>query len=167
MTVLLQPLQLILRQLQAGDVVLALVLALFGVWCVRWLGRRLTGGQSRAASTWEQAAWQLGTVLGLEQVYEFMRGEIPHETDIAMMNAYRLLDFEWSHGFFVEGRIERFFLPFTGVMNLADVFYVAAHVLMTVGVLVWVLLRHRDQFGFVRNMLLITTGIALVVFYLY
>lgn len=106
-------------------------------------------------------------MLGLEQAYEFTRGQIPHETDIAVINAYRLMDLEWQHGFFVEERAERLFLHMGPIMASADVMYIAGHVLVTIAVLLWVYTAHRTQFPYVRNVLMLTTAIALVVFYLY
>jgi hypothetical protein len=106
-------------------------------------------------------------VLGLEQAYEVTRGRIPHQTDVALLNAYRLLDFEWKHGFFVESRIERFFLQWYVVMGAIDVFYVAAHVIATIGVLIWIYACHRSHYSLIRNLLMVSTAIALVSFYVY
>jgi hypothetical protein len=159
--------QMLIRQLQAGDVVLAAVLALLasiaGAWLARLGGRRYENRLER----YRRFAWQLAAVLGLEQAYEFTRGQIPHETDVALMNSYRLLDLEWSHGFFIESRVERFFLQFGPVMNAIDIFYIACHVTMTIGVLVWLYTRRPEHYPFIRNLLLVTTAIALVAFYLY
>ncbi|HEX8918812.1 MAG TPA: hypothetical protein VF898_09925, partial [Chloroflexota bacterium] len=118
----------VVEQLRSGDVVLALVLVLFGFWSVyraAVLGRVLR--KNRIAERCAQVASQIGLALLLEQAYEFTRGQIPHRTDIALTNAYRLLDIEWRHGFFVESRIERFFLQFGYVMNAVDLFYVLCH----------------------------------------
>lgn len=158
---------MLIRQLQTGDVVLAAVLILLasigGAWLARLAGIRC----KERLESYPRLAWQLAAVLGLEQAYEFTRGQIPHETDLALMNSYRLLDLEWSHDFFVESRIERFFLQFGLVMNAIDVFYIACHVTVTIGVLVWLYTRRPEQYPFTRNLLLVTTAIALVAFYLY
>lgn len=155
------------RQLRTGDVVLAAVLILLtsiaGAWLVRFVGTR----HELRLQGYTRFAWQLAAVLGLEQAYEFTRGQIPHETDVALMNAYRVLDIEWSHGFFVESRIERFFLQFGLVMHAVDVFYIVCHVTVTIGVLVWLYTRRPAYYPFARNLLLVTTAIALVAFYLY
>lgn len=158
----------VVEQLRSGDVVLALVLVLFGFWSVyraAVLGRVLR--KNRIAERCAQVASQIGLALLLEQAYEFTRGQIPHRTDIALTNAYRLLDIEWRHGFFVESRIERFFLQFGYVMNAVDLFYVLCHVVVTIGALAWVYLRRKEHYPFMRNMLVVTTAIALVSFYVY
>ncbi|MDQ2742006.1 MAG: phosphatase PAP2 family protein [Chloroflexota bacterium] len=158
----------IVRQLDSGDVVLALVMALLSSFAI---ARVVQGVGGRAVAMWSeryaQLAWQLGALLGLEQAYEFTRGQIPHESDIAFINAYRVLDLEWSHGLFVEQRIEHYFLQFGTVMSAVDLFYIVAHVGVTIGVMAWLYTRRREHFPFLRNMLMVTTAIALVAFYVF
>lgn len=155
-------------QIRRGDVVLAAALVLLATCLFCW-GLRLVGlaERRRLADRVAHFAWQVGILLGLEQAYEFTRGRIPHQTDVALMNAYRLLDLEWRHGLFVESRVERFFLQFHAVMNAIDLFYVLSHVLVTIGALVWIYVRGRKHYPFVRNLFMLTTAVALVAFYLY
>jgi hypothetical protein len=156
------------HQLLLGDIILAIALFLLtscAACCLLYLC-----GVRRGADLGERYvrfAWQLGIVLGLEQAYELVRGQIPRQTPVALLHAYRLLDLEWRHGFFIESRVERFFLQYQLVMNAIDLFYVAAHLAVTVGMLIWVYARHRSHYPFLRNMLAITTGLALVAFYVY
>lgn len=151
--------------MQSADIVLdAVLLLLLSIAGARLLRR---GRNEQWLERYKRFAWQLAGVLGLEQAYEFTRGQIPHETDIALINSYRVLDLEWSHGFFVESRIERFFLQFGFFMNAIDVFYIACHVTVTLGVLVWLYTRRPQHYPFIRNLLMVTTAIALVAFYLY
>ncbi len=157
--------EILIRQVQSRDIVLDAVLLLLLSIAVARLLRR--AGHEQWLERYKRFAWQLAGVLGLEQAYEFTRGQIPHETDIALINSYRVLDLEWSHGFFVESRIERFFLQFGFFMNAIDVFYIACHVTVTIGVLVWLYTRRPEHYPFIRNLLMVTTAIALVAFYLY
>lgn len=154
--------------MRRGDVVLGVLAALLGVWLAYHLlhlsGAVRPGGKLHQLS---QLGWQVGGLLALEQAYEVTRGRIPHETDLAMMNAYRLLDLEWRHGLFVESRLERYFLQFHGVMTAIDLFYVFSHVAVTLGALVWIYFRCRRRYPFIRNLFMLTTAIALVAFYLY
>lgn len=165
---MIQVLSAVALQLRSGDVVLALGLLLLstgaGYLALRLVRLLRSGGRGER---YARFAWQLGALLGLEQAYEFTRGQIPHNTDIALMHAYRVLDLEWRHGFFVEFRVERFFLQFQTLMNAVDLFYVICHVTVTIGVLAWIYTRRRTHYPFVRNMFMLTTAIALVAFYLY
>jgi membrane-associated phospholipid phosphatase len=163
-----QPITIVVHQLASGDVVLGITLFLL-LWTVTYWGGRWSGFLRPAGWRERSArlAWQLGALLGLEQAYEFTRGQIPYTTDIALLNAYRLLDIEWQHGLFVEARIERFFLQFHNLMNAIDIFYLLSHVVVTIGVLAWIYVRRPSHYPFVRNLMMVTTAIALVAFYLY
>lgn len=162
------PIVFLSHQLQTGDVVLGMVLVLLASYMaihLLWFARVMP--PRRWSQRFAAFAWQIGAMLGLEQAYEFTRGQIPHETDIAMLNAYRVLDLEWRHGFFIESRIERYFLHFHTVMNAVDLFYVLAHAGVTIGVLAWIYLRRQEKYAAVRNLMMMTTAIALVVFYVF
>jgi membrane-associated phospholipid phosphatase len=160
--------QALLRQLETGDVVLAAALFLVGTALI-CAALRSAGLVARGSGLdrYRLFSWQIGVLLGLEQAYEFTRGRIPHDSDVALLNAYKLLDLEWRHGFFVESRLERFFLQFHALMNALDLFYIFSHLLVTVGVLVWVWVRGRPHFPFVRNLFMLTTAIALAAFYIF
>lgn len=167
---MVNPLAALVTQIRAGDVVLAVALLLLAVW----IGSRLAEAILRVPRRGRldvaaRLAAQFGVLLGLEQAYEFTRGLITHgnTTDLAFLHAYQVFDFELRHGLFIEQRLQRMVLGWGPVMAAVDYFYVFAHVVVTVGVLLWVYIRHRDRYPFVRNLLMVTTGIALVVFYLY
>jgi membrane-associated phospholipid phosphatase len=164
---MLAPLTFVVSQIRFGDVVLAAALVLLGCALVSVALRlRLRGEQPRLARL-TQFSWQLGALLSLEQAYEVTRARIPHETDQAFMNAYRVLDLEWRYGFFIEERLERFFLHYQLVMNAVYAIYSLGHLFVTVGVLALIYVRHRDRYPFVRGLLMATTGITLIVYYLY
>jgi hypothetical protein len=156
------------HQLMDGDVVLALALILLplaaGTAIARSAGRRPFG---RHTGRIEAFAWNFGLILGLEQAYELARGQIRTDRDAAFLHSYAILDFEWRHGFFVEARIEHFFLHWTLLVQGFDVFYAVGHAVGTIGILVWLYLKRREHYAFIRNMFAVTTGIALVVFTVY
>lgn len=161
------PLLFVLSQIQSGDVVLAAVILLLGCALVTQVIRLRLGGSHPRLTRVTRFSAQIGGLLTLEQAYELMRARIPHETDLAFLNAYRVLDLEWRYGFFIEERVERFFLHYQVIMNAVDALYSLGHVGMTMGILAFIYLRHRDRYPFVRNLIATTTGITLVVYYLY
>jgi hypothetical protein len=162
------PLTVVWSQLQTGDVVLAIALLAFAVWLVYrllrlWHGSWVGIWGERAGRT----AGHMAVLLGLEQAYELSRGLIPHQTDVAMLNAYRVLDLEWRHGFFDEYKLQHFFLQFGALDTGIDLFYIAAHVTVTIGVLVWLATCRPQHLPFMRNLLIFSTAIALVTFYVF
>jgi membrane-associated phospholipid phosphatase len=159
----------LVHQVQSGDVVLALALFLVmsSLVCVLLLFLHAVE-RNRWLDGYRKFAWQIGALLSLEQAYEFTRGRITANTpDVALLHSYRLLDLEWKYGLFVEQRLERFFLQFQPLMNAIDLFYVLGHLVGTIGVLVWIYLKRREHYPFVRNLMMLTTAIALVAFYVY
>jgi membrane-associated phospholipid phosphatase len=156
-------------QIESGDIVLAvaLFLVMSSLACVMLLALH-RANRDGGVDRYRKFSWQIGALLSLEQAYEFIRGRMsPNTPDIALLHSYRLLDLEWKHGLFVEQRLERFFLQFQPIMNAIDLFYVLGHLVGTIGVLVWIYVRRREQYAFVRNLLMLTTAIALVAFYVY
>lgn len=159
------------QQLRVGDYVLPsalILLAVSGVY--RLLRAGNVARISARSSHFLQVCGQIGLLLAFEQGYEFTRGRFTHGTDLATtawVNAYHVFDLELSHGFFFESRLERFFLPFHTVLYGIDIFYVLGHVAVTIGVLVWLGLRRPAHYPFARNLIMVTTAIALVAFYLY
>lgn len=161
------PLSFVVSQIRVGDVVLAAALALLGCALVTAVLRYRLRGSHPRLSRLAQFSWQLGALLGLEQAYELMRARIPQETDLAFMNAYRVLGLEWRYGFFIEERVERFSLHYQLVMNAAYAVYSLGHVGVTLGVLALIYVRRRAYYPFVRGLLMLTTAITLIVYYLY
>ena len=161
------PVSLFLHQAALGDYVLVAVVVLLAFCALCACLRLARGGLPGPVDATAKLAWQMGIILGLEQAYEFTRGSFSHQPDIPIVHAYRLLDLELSHHIFVEYRVEQFALHFKLVMSAVDLFYVIAHVAVTIGALLYLYVRRREQFWFTRNLLIVTTGLALIGFYVY
>ncbi|MBV9278564.1 MAG: phosphatase PAP2 family protein [Chloroflexi bacterium] len=161
-------LNILVTQLRSGDPVLIIALLLLVTWAGYRVGRllRFVSGSSWG-DRYAQFASQVGTLLSLEQAYELTRGTLPRQTDVAYIHAYRLLDFEWRHGFFVEMRLQHFFLQFHTLMSAIDLFYILGHLVVTIGATVWIFSCRRPHYPFVRNLMVVTTAIALAAFYVY
>src|SRR5262249_10989332 len=54
-----------------------------------------------------------------------------------------------------------------GLPSVLGVAYMALHFGLTIGFLVWLYRRRREHFAFVRNTLIVATGIGLVIYVLY
>jgi hypothetical protein len=156
------------RQLLLGDVVLAIMVGLIVGGLLLEVAARLSEAHvARRCRMFRRFTVQIIGVLALEQAYEFVRGRISDQSDIATMNGYRILDIEWQHGLFIESRVERFFLQFHPIMNAVDIYYVVAHVGGTLGALGVLYAFRREEYSWMRNMLVATTAMALISFYLF
>ena len=129
-----------------------------------------TPSRARAALPWLREIAVIGVVY---VVYGFVRNQFgsanvdyPHEPLHAFNNAVRIIGLEKHLGLFHEQSIQRFFLG-TPWIKLFNIFYGTAHFIVTLGVLIWLFLRHRSRFGKWRTMLMVTTVLALVGFALF
>ena len=82
-------------------------------------------------------------------------------------DAMRIIDVERVLHVFVEPSIQEWALSKHWLMEGADWIYLNAHLFVTVGVLVYIYLRHNRSFYFVRNAFVIAMLIAVVAYWLY
>ena len=106
----------------------------------------------------------LGSLFALYRMGRFLA--IGRESE-ALENARDIWHLERLLDLPNEAAIQQFFLRSTELLELANQFYVGAHFPVTIIFLVWVLVRHRHAWPRVRNVIVISTGIALVVHILY
>jgi hypothetical protein len=113
-------------------------------------------------------------------VYSFVRNQFGSATldrndrpVHAFHNAVRVIDLEKALGLFHEQTIQRWFLDpkhpkdASWVVTFFNIFYGTAHFVVTLGVLIWLFVRHRERFGRWRTTLMATTVLALIGFALF
>jgi len=79
----------------------------------------------------------------------------------AYRNAMRVIDIEQALRIFHELAVQQWFLG-TAAISFFNVYYGAAHSLITVGVLIWLLKTRPARFRRFRSVLLVTTALGLV-----
>lgn len=131
--------------------------------------------QALISRVWGLAV-QLVIVLGLEKVYEASRGIIPRQDAVALQNGLAVVGIEKSLHIFDEWRVQRAVLghaawsfgPLTldehAIVTLINHFYLYSHFVGTLVFLIGLYLFRRDSFPFVRDIIFITTGLALVIY---
>ena len=82
----------------------------------------------------------------------------------AFRNARVVINFERAVGLYHEESVQRLFLSARPLVMALNVYYGAAHFLVTAGVLMWMFLRHPDRYARWRWALACTTLLALVGF---
>jgi membrane-associated phospholipid phosphatase len=82
-------------------------------------------------------------------------------------DATRIIDFERTLHVFIEPTVQEWALGKRWLMDGADWIYLNAHLFVTIGVLVYIYLRHNRSFYFLRNTFIIAMLIALVAYWLY
>ncbi len=100
-------------------------------------------------------------------VYFGVRGLTEGREDTAFDNARRLLDLEAGLGIDVEQSAQAWILDHRPLVTAANWVYIWGHWPIIIGTLVWLFARHRDDYMLLRNALIISGGLGLIVFVLF
>jgi PAP2 superfamily protein len=97
-------------------------------------------------------------------LYRLVRGGIddPRVAAVAFENARNVIHIEQSLGIFVEPSVQAWASTKPVVIDLASWIYINAQTSITLGALVFLYIAHNKSFYFVRNMFVVSMGIALI-----
>ena len=114
-------------------------------------------------------AIQVALFFAMYYAYRMLRGAIdnPDAAAVAFENARTLMDVERSLGLFIEPSVQAWAAGTGFLTDAASIIYVNAQTSVTVGALIYLYLRHNDQFYFVRNMFFVAFLIAVAAYVLY
>ena len=107
---------------------------------------------------------ELLIVLGFYYTYELIR-RFAHFGDVrprAFRNQLYLIDLERFLHIYNESAVQRAFLDFRWFIKVMNVAYGTLHFIITAGLLVWVYLRRHQHYRQYRNLLGMTTALALI-----
>jgi membrane-associated phospholipid phosphatase len=125
-----------------------------------------------AAGAWLPKGWgdlarQIGILVGVDLVYEVVRGIADSQRAVAIAHGMQIIDAERATGTFFEPSLQAFFMPADWVIDVANQIYLNAQFSVALGFLVWLYLFRNESFYFVRNMFVVSMGLALVGYTLY
>jgi membrane-associated phospholipid phosphatase len=109
---------------------------------------------------------------------DIVRGNIfPADARDALQHAHAVITFESTHGILIEPALQSILLRNNHVLGFGlsesvtvsalNAVYAFCHLFVTLLVAGWVFAMHRDRFGRLRNVMLVATALALVVYELY
>lgn len=103
-------------------------------------------------------------VIGFYYVYQTIRSLADHGgvTNRAYGNARRLVAWEQDLRIFHEQAIQQAFLGARWFIKLLNIYYGTLHFVITVGLLVWMYRKRHHAYRHMRNLLGLTTALALV-----
>lgn len=99
--------------------------------------------------------------------YRFVRGAVDGKVAAAFQNARELISIERAINLFVEPAVQGWVMGSAWLIHLASWMYVNAQATITLSALVFIYLFHNRSFYFVRNMMMVSMGIALVGYVLF
>jgi membrane-associated phospholipid phosphatase len=118
---------------------------------------------------WLDMFRQIALFVGAFALYNVVRLAVAPSPDLykPFGNAMRIIDFERAVHIFIEPSEQAWTQNVHWLMDAADWTYLNGHFLVTLGVMVWIYFRRNESFYFMRNVLMISMGIALVGYWLY
>lgn len=135
----------------------ALVSALVALVLRRWRP------ESRATATIGPAALEFALVASLYSLWRIARNLPLSQDEGAMDRAYRIVAFQhWLH-LPSELSLQTFVLRFDWLARLTNYYYAGLHVPALLAFLVWMYVRHREEYPHWRNGLVLVTAGCLVI----
>jgi PAP2 superfamily len=122
---------------------------------------------ARLPKGWGDLGRQIGILVGVDLVYELVRGVADSQRADAIAHGQWVIDFERSTHTFFEPSLQEFFLPTNWVIDFANQVYLNAQFSIALGFLVWLYLFRNESYYFVRNMFVVSMGLAAVGYTLY
>jgi membrane-associated phospholipid phosphatase len=117
---------------------------------------------SKLPQGWGDAGRQIGILVGVDAGYELVRGIADGQRSEAIAHGQQVIDFERSAHVFFEPSLQALFLPAHWLIDLANQIYLNAQFSIALGFLVWLYLFRNDSYYFVRNMFVVSMGLALL-----
>jgi hypothetical protein len=114
-------------------------------------------------------------IAAVELTDDFAHALVPQtNASIGLTNALHVANFEAAHDLWVEPGIQSFFahthtylgitFGWSQVQDVVDLLYGEGHVFFTLGFAIWVFLRRRALFSFLRNIFLLTNTFAVLLY---
>jgi membrane-associated phospholipid phosphatase len=116
---------------------------------------------------WIDLARQLLLFAAAYYAYQMVRGVADGQVATAAWNATKIINLEQSLNMFAEPSVQTWVSGREWLMHFADWMYLNSHFVVTFGALLYIYLLRNASFYFVRNMFMISMGIALLGYALY
>ena len=115
-----------------------------------------------ARRRWLDPVVQIALFFGAYYAYRLVRGVVDGHAGTAFENARHLIGIERSLGLFFEPGLQDWTERHHLIMDACNWMYVNSHFALTTAFLIWLYAKRNEAFCFVRNMFMVSMGIALV-----
>jgi membrane-associated phospholipid phosphatase len=129
--------------------------------------RVLSAIGSRLPKGWGDLGRQLGLLLVVDLAYETVRGLADGQRVTAFANGQQIIDIERATHTFFEPGLQAFFMQASWVIDFANQVYMNSQFAVVLGFFFWLYFFRNEAFYFVRNMFIVSMGLALVGYVLY
>lgn len=116
---------------------------------------------------WGDLGRQIGLLVIVDLAYETVRGMADGQRAVAFAHGQQVIDIERSTHTFVEPSLQAFFTQFQWLIDFANQVYMNSQFAVVVAFFFWLYFFRNDAYYFVRNMFMVSMGLALVGYALY
>ncbi|HEX7060163.1 MAG TPA: phosphatase PAP2 family protein [Solirubrobacterales bacterium] len=116
---------------------------------------------------WGDLGRQIGLLILVDLAYETVRGLAEGQRAVAFANGQRIIDFQQATHTFFEPDLQAFFVRFDWVIDFANQVYMNSQFAVVIAFFFWLYMFRNDSFYFVRNMFMVSMGLALIGYTLY
>src|SRR3954451_18601949 len=110
---------------------------------------------------------ELALVVALLLAYKYGRFLTKGHVAVALHNARGVIGLERTLGVFTEARLQDLVVSSTAVIRFLNVYYLAAHTVVTAAAFVWLYVRHPDGYRRFRNVMVAITVVGMSVHLLF
>jgi len=129
--------------------------------------RAFNGLTARLPNGWGDLGRQIGLLVLVDLAYETVRGLADGQRSVAFAHGRAIMDAEKATGTFFEPGLQALFLPTQWVVDFANQVYMNSQFAVVVTFFFWLYFFRNDAYYFVRNMFMVSMGLALVGYALY
>lgn len=111
---------------------------------------------------WGDLGRQIGLLVLVDLAYETVRGMADGQRAVAFANGQQIIDIERSTHTFFEPSMQAFFIKAQWLVDFANQVYMNSQFAVVVTFFFWLYFFRNDAFYFVRNMFMVSMGLALL-----
>jgi membrane-associated phospholipid phosphatase len=131
------------------------------------MSRALAAIGSRLPQGWGDLGRQIGLLLVVDLAYETVRGLADGQRSVAFAHGQQVIDVERATHTFFEPGLQSFFVQWSWLVDFANQVYMNSQFAVVLGFFFWLYFFRNEAFYFVRNMFIVSMGLALVGYTLY
>jgi membrane-associated phospholipid phosphatase len=122
---------------------------------------------ARLPQGWGDLGRQIGLLLLVDLAYETVRGIAEGQHSTAFTHGQAIIDLERGTSTFFEPAMQSFFLQINWLMDFANQVYMNSQFAVVLAFFFWVYFFRNDAYYFIRNMFIVSMGLALLGYTLY
>jgi membrane-associated phospholipid phosphatase len=124
--------------------------------------RAFSSVTARLPNGWGDLGKQIALVVMVDTAYSLVRGMADGQRAVAFAHGQQIIHAERATGTLFEPGFQSLFLQFQWLIDFANQVYMNSQFAVIVGFFLWIYFFHNEAYYFVRNMFIVSMGLALV-----